>query len=120
MQTLTLPPDTQTVIDYCLTSKLSNNAAEALVFALSEPWSMQIAQDAQQAGLRCRSIDALPLALSRATAMDAKLATASSVGAVAAIDWGVLNDHSVRGDSGGALFRAFTTKMQREAVDRRH
>ena len=69
-QTLSLPDNTQAIVDYCLASSPPRNQHDAIVFAISEPWSEQLAGDVQEAGFQCHAIDAVPLALARSTIID--------------------------------------------------
>ena len=69
-ETLSLPSNTQAVVDFCLASQPPRNQHDAIVFAMTEPWSIQLATDIQDAGFRCQAIDAMQLALARATIID--------------------------------------------------
>ncbi|MCA9214894.1 MAG: pilus assembly protein PilM [Planctomycetales bacterium] len=74
--------DARHIVDHLSASGATN---ETLFFAMSSKWSEQIAIDAKRAGLRCEVIDALPLALARALALDP---TVSKHEATIGIDWG--------------------------------
>lgn len=69
-QTLVLPDNSQAIVDFCMASNPPRDMSDAIVFAISEPWSEQLATDVHGAGFRCQAIDAIPLALARATVVD--------------------------------------------------
>ncbi len=85
MQKLALPSNVELVVDFCPTVGGTHPSDEVIAFAMSEPWSNQLATDVTDAGLNCQAIDALPLALARATVADSR---ASRNRCVAALDLG--------------------------------
>jgi|GEM_PF-5442977 len=79
-----LPKNVQSVVDFC-PAQSHQGQDDAIVCALSEPWSVQLATDVDRAGMSCEAIDSLPLAIARATTLDTN---ASHDTCVAAIDLG--------------------------------
>ena len=89
LQTLGLDQNVEREFDYWDAEVPGNDGASVgdrqHVLSVARAWTMSVARDVSQAGLRCRLLDGVPLALARAVEMTAPR---DAAGPTAVLDWG--------------------------------